>query len=753
MNTENPTPAGPAAEMQPHIGPVFDIKRFIWLRTPMMVVIALCLAIPSVIAAWFLVPVGYTATAQIQLLAQEPYVLSKASDGTPYNTYVSTQVNLITGNPVLSRVLDVPEIRSLPIIARQEDPRQFLKQSVHVQTSRGSEILVITCSMKKKEPAVRVLEEVVEAYMNYAMSDEASTGNERLAWLTQERDARQLELEAQLRKIMELQSTMGIPMVGQTPFETGEAELYNENLAEAEKELEEVQKAYKEANAQLSLIEGFIEEGARRPIFDLGVEDRVGTDARVSALRGEVVRLQAERASMKDVAKDNLPSRKLDEKRLANLRENLAEVELMVRREVLESMRTQQARNVDLHEKAVGEAQERVDKSKAVVEEYNGRIDSTVKQYAELQDLESKAAETRRILEEVGNNISKISVESNAPSRVRLIAPASVPGGGPDYMPRFMAMAVALVGSVGAAGAAGIVRELLDQQVRSSQDLARLTDLPVIATIPHLDEDAMPESVELARVVEQVPQSTMADAYRRVLARLLHPDRARNEAKTLLVVSPTRGDGKSSLACNLGIALARAGRRVLLVDVCYRRSSIEENFGLTPDEGLSEILGLRTTTTQPIRATGVRRLYVLGPGLSTEDLPGRLASRKMGEFLEQVGEQVDHIIVDTQPWLIMADARLITPIVGNVLVAVGARVSTLGMVRRCLQELREVDANVIGLVLNGVRRTVGGYMKENQNIYYGYGHESSNGHSNGKLNASVAAKAAAEPSEAPHEVN
>ena len=716
----------PAPDMPvtPSAGFVLDPKRFLWLRGPMVLAIALCIGIPAVLAAWFLVPVGYTANAEIRFLVTQPFVLTMEKTATSYTQFVNTQIGLITGTTVLSRVLDNADIRDIPSLAAESAPLEYLKKRVSARVLRGSEIVSVTCSMPDRDDARRVLEEVVSAYMNYAVGEEASAGAGRLAMLTQERDARQLELEAQLKKVRDLQSALGIPIVGETPLDTGEAQLYNERLAQAEEDLAKAQGAQTKAQAQIASIDGILEHVSKdKPVYEFGVEERVSADARVSVLRQEVVTIQSSLAGMAQLEQEKLPQRTKDEKRLESLREHLALVQLDVRREVLASIRTRQLQQLEMLADGVEEAQQRVEKFKQLVEGYRGRLGSTTDQFVQLEDLKAKAAETRGMLEAVRRSIGDISVESNAPGRVRIAAPATVPGGGPDYTPRLMLMAIALAASVGLALALGLWRELADQQVRSSQDLARLTLLPIIATIPHAREDSLPDSADMAHLIEHRPQSVLADAYRRVLARMLYPDMEQSEMRTLMVVSPTRGDGKSSLTSNLGVALARAGRRVLLVDLSYRRPTLEKHFDVSNGEGLAEILNGQTSAEQAIQSTRVGGLFVLGPGLDTDDLAGRLGSRDMAHFLEYAADQFDRVIIDTPAWLIMADAKLIAQLVGGVLVVVGSEASTLGMVRRCLRELDEVKANVVGLVLNGARSTVGGYMKKNRELYYGYGHD------------------------------
>ncbi len=708
----------------PQFGSMMDIKRFLWTRVPVMVIVAVCVAIPAVTAAWFLVPVGYTASVELRFLATAPFVLSREDMQTPYDKFLSTQISLITGNAILSRVLDAPAIRELPAVAGAGDPLEYLKKRVAARVQRGSEIVAITCTMPDKDAAQRILQEVVSVYMNYAMGEEAIVGSDRLATLIKERDARQIELDAQLKRIGDLQASLGVPIVGQTPLETGEGQLYNERLAKAEEDLAKAENQQREAQSQLIQIEGLIRSAAKNaPIYDFGVEDRVSSDGRVSTLRQEMVMTQTRVALMIEAQQENSPQIKVEQRRLASLKDSLADLELVVRKEALESLRTQKTLQLTVITKEVEEAQARATKFKELTEGYKERLKNTTDQFAQLEDLKSKAAETRRTLEAVRNSIATINVESNAPARIRLAAPVTVPGSGPNYQPRFMAMFLALAMSAGLGFGVGLLLELADQQVRSSQDLARLTKLPVIATIPHASEDGLTEKAHTQLPTEKAPFSILADEYRRVLARLLYPGPEIASAKSFVVVSPSRGDGKSTLTANLGVALARAGRRVLIVDVSYRRPTLEKRFDMQENAGLAEILNRTKSPEQVIRFARVPGLFVLGPGKDTVTLSGRLASRRMAKFLNFAAERFDHVIIDTPPWLLMADAKLITPLVDGVFVVVGSGVSSTGMVKRCLRELQEVRANIVGVVLNGARRSPGGYMAKNRRLYYGYEHD------------------------------
>ncbi len=776
IENRDSTPPYGNGSMLPDAELVFDLRRFVWLRGPKMLAIALCVSIPSAIVCCLLVPVFYTATAEFRFLSQEPFVLDAGEEDTPYDQFVGTQIGLMTGSTVLNRVLDSQEIREIPELAQAVDPFSYLVNRVSTRAERRSELVTVTCSMRDREAAQTVLEMIVEEYLDYTMGEESSSGEARLEMLTNERAIRTVELEAQLRNIRELQSSLQIPIVGETPLDTGEARLYKEEHARAQEDVGKSQNALQSGETKLVSVEKLLANASRgNAIYEFGVEDRVNTDTRVSVLLAQVAAVQARLAETAQTQQDNLPQRQNTKKELASLEAHLATITLEVRKEVLQSMRTIQAQELETLRMNLVEAEKRSNKYGALVESYNEGLTITTDQFVRLEDLKAKADESRRVLEDVRSKIGAIAVESKAPARIRLAAPAKVPGGGPDQTPRIMAifLCFAIGGSLGLAF--GIWRELADQRVRSISVLSRLTSLPVFAAVPAASEDLLPDDINLALVTDEAPLSVLADAYRSILARVLNHDSELSLQKalaamgpahvngnntynltnlrpdaadaghyvfegfptmsqgntlapggtpfagtTLAVVSPTQGDGKSTLTCNLGISLARTGRRVLIVDLSYRRPEIEALFGLPEQEGLVEVLNEKLAAVEAIQSTHIGGLFVLGPGLASGDLVGRFGSRDMSLFLEHAKKHFDHVILDTTPWLIMSDAKLITPLVESALVVVGAESSTLGMARRCLREIAETKTDVVGVLLNHARSEAGGYMRKNQSIYYGY---------------------------------
>ncbi len=700
------------------VGPALNFKRLLWLRSPLMIAVAALVAIPGAIAAWFVVPANYTASADIRFLATMPRVIedSRRDLGTPYDKFLNTQISLITGNTILSRVADDPAIRALPSVAAQPDALEFLKDLVKVSVQRNSEMATLTCSLPDRNAAKAILERVVKEYMDYALGAEASAGGERLSVLTKERDARQVELESQLRQITELQSSVGMPVSPENgALDTREGELYRENLIKAEEEASKAGSQLADVDAQLAQVKAIQEKNKKSPdalIYDMGIEERVSADARVSTLRQDLARQEASIAVTTQRQVADSPLRKEEEKRLETTKSSVTSLERTVRASAIGSMLAQYQQQRDGLAKASEEATDRVTKLRQQLDEYTQRAQKAADRLGEIAELQRKAASTRDLLDGVRKEITDINIESKAAARVQLASQATVPDGGPDYKIRLMCMMIVVCMSLGLGGGVGLLRELTDQHVREPEDLMRVTRLPVIATIPHASEDRETRGAEVAMIAADHPSSAMAEEYRRVMARVLYPEDCSVEIKTMAVAGPTCGDGRSSVACNVAISLADASRRVLLVDLNARTPRIEQIFKLQPSRGVTELLHGEASPEETIRMTAFEHLCILGPGMDAEDLSGRLASREMVRFMEWAEEEFDHVIMDTPATSMASDAKFLAPLVDGVLVVVGSSVSSLAMVRRCLREVELVGANVIGIVLNGVRSKRGGALRE-----------------------------------------
>ncbi len=284
-------------------------------------------------------------------------------------------------------------------------------------------------------------------------------------------------------------------------------------------------------------------------------------------------------------------------------------------------------------------------------------------------------------------------------------------------LPIVMSIAVGL----GLALSLGIafLREMLDTSVRSPRDIARVGQMNLLGMIPHDEDDPQSAGTPLATVIFQAPHSMMAEQFRQVRTRLQHAA-SLDTTRSILVTSPSPGDGKSIVASNLAAGLALNGRRILLVDCNFRRPEIHNIYGQPNEAGLGNILQDISAFEGAVRPTQVPNLDILPSGPKPANATELLESQALIDFIERALEEYDHVIFDSGPMLVVSETVALAPRVDGVVTVVRARANSRGLLQRMRDGLRQVKAEHLGVVLNAVRSQAGGYYGRNIRSYYEY---------------------------------
>lgn len=702
-----------------------NLKRMVRMRGPLMAAVAVGLMIPLSIAVWLVVPREYEATSAIQFKPSRQPVL-RSTEGTAvssdYVTYVETQKELIKGNSVLERVAQQPQIRELSIIASQRDARLFLKRRVKAQLAPGSELVQVSFSSNDRNAALLVVRTVVEEYLKQATASEKVTNEQITRQLMEERDT----LE---NKVAELRSSVdkrlrNIGGLVTNSSEGGDAEMRSifDNLSKAQADVTTAENQVEQLESQVGQLEEIVarsKNAPQEPVYEFGIEESLNTDNAVQVKTQQLAATDARLAELREKYLEGSPYLTAQTEARNSMEKELARSQGEARARIAQSRLEMTKLDLERARKTVDDAKARTANFTTLLDTHTQKSLEIMQAMASVKDEEQALDYARLDLRDVQEKIRMLHIESRAPSTITVSESAQAPEF-PDYNRRLKMLALVFMGSCMAGATAGLWRELTDQQIRTAQDLGYISDLPLIALIPHTESDKLPAKVRAASVMARHPESVSANEYRRVLTRIIYPPEGSAELNTVLITSPMRGDGKTSLACNLAMALAQANRRVLLLDICSRRPSIEAAMGLSAGAGLSEILSGSMEAGQAIRTAGHANLSVLGPGMGEAGVVGQLASRDIVSFLEQAEHMFEHVIIDSPPVLLMADAKLLAPVVDGVIVTVGVGVSTLGMAQRCLNDLQQLGTNIVGVVLNGLRYEPGGYMRTNLDSYYNY---------------------------------
>jgi len=257
--------------------------------------------------------------------------------------------------------------------------------------------------------------------------------------------------------------------------------------------------------------------------------------------------------------------------------------------------------------------------------------------------------------------------------------------------------------------AAGFVfgRDALDNTIKSADEVTRSLKLPVLGIIyKHTSKDYP--------ITQTEPRSPTSDAFRSLRTNLQYAD-VDHPIRSILVTSPTSAEGKSTVSANLAVVLAQADNKVTLIDADFHRPVIHERMNLSNTRGLTTLLGrpqiFFEDILQPARVGG---LSVIAAG---EFIPPNateiLASKKMAVTLEMLLHDNGMVVLDAPPVLPVADAKILAPLVDGVLLVVQPGRTTLDATRQAVENLRRVNARVLGIVLNNVNLKASGY-----NYYY-----------------------------------
>ncbi len=271
--------------------------------------------------------------------------------------------------------------------------------------------------------------------------------------------------------------------------------------------------------------------------------------------------------------------------------------------------------------------------------------------------------------------------------------------------------------------------ERSDTRVRTTEELTQLLDRPALG------------SVWQAKLTEELidPAETNPDAEAyRILRTNIGFAAIDNPLRTILITSAITGEGKSSIAANLAIFMAKAGRNTLLVEADFRRPGLSERFGLPADTmGLSNAIleftsspvgrGLterqstpssapRSPTFMPslarvsldrfIYATDVPNLYIMPTGPKPPNPSELLDSKAMQRFLTALNnyEDVEMVIFDAPPLLNLSDARILASKLDGTIVVVDSTRCKKGYLKQVKALLEQAGAKVLGCVVNKLPR-------------------------------------------------
>ncbi|WP_299953629.1 polysaccharide biosynthesis tyrosine autokinase [uncultured Modestobacter sp.] len=239
-----------------------------------------------------------------------------------------------------------------------------------------------------------------------------------------------------------------------------------------------------------------------------------------------------------------------------------------------------------------------------------------------------------------------------------------------------------------------VLRETLDTRVRDVSRVEAVTDAPVLGAVPRLPG----ESGHLLALADD-PRGGLAEVFRQ-LSTNVEFLRVGDAPVSLLVTSSLPGEGKSTVAANLALALAEVGHRVVLVDADLRRPSVAQRLGLEGEAGLSTVLLGRVEYEDVRQEWGGSGLHVLTAGAIPPNPVQLLSSSRMADLMSTLESRYDVVVVDSAPVLPVTDALVLSRHATGTLLVVNSRALRRAQLTETLRRLDHPGTRLLGVVVN-----------------------------------------------------
>src|SRR5579859_1057874 len=303
------------------------------------------------------------------------------------------------------------------------------------------------------------------------------------------------------------------------------------------------------------------------------------------------------------------------------------------------------------------------------------------------------------------------TTQKGATNTLSLIEPAPLPTTpiGPSKL-----LIVGLAAGIGLALAvvAAFGMEALDDSLQSGDDVKQLIKAPILAQIGEMSQSGV-----RGIYVADHPLSVVTEAFRSLRTNLEFAAVGR-PLKTLLVTSAGPGDGKTRVASNLAVMMAKGGKRVILLDADLRKPGIHETFSLSNSKGLSDVFLGSLNVVNVINPSEDENLGVITGGTPPPNPAELINSAKMDDILASLQERADVVVIDAAPFL-LADAWVLAAKVDAVLLVVRPRYTHRRAVRAMMEQMNRSGAQVAGVVLNRIVRSPQQYSVGSMQSYYG----------------------------------
>ncbi|NQT00579.1 MAG: polysaccharide biosynthesis tyrosine autokinase [Planctomycetes bacterium] len=689
-------------EMPPGVGLMSEsLVRIIW-RSRWIVLLATVAALGAAFVYIAKATPIYTSTSRIYVEQSGPKILTEAEGiMTQSKNYLYTQAELLRSTPILSSTLDTPGVRRMKIFDSIDNPIAYLKKGLEVSVGKKDDIISISSDSPEPVEAAQLVNTIVDSYITYHATRKRSTTGEVLKILQTEKIKRDEELIQKLKAMMNykkentalaFESSRGNVILNML-------ERLSEAVTQAQFQTLETKAVYeimKSMETDPTRLKQFVETEKAKGWYSSTANER-------TRLMTELDRLQLQIGDLGRQVTPGHPSMQALQSKIDKVDKQLDDFDRQFAEDQLA-----------IAEQQYLAAKEKEEHIFSYFEEHRQEAISLNEQLAQYTILQSDWEQTKKLCDILFDRIKEINVTEDVGALNISILEAAHRADKPSSPQKARIMAIALVLGLMLGGGLALLRDWMDQKLHSAEEISAVLGMPVLGIVPSMSKRQSVAS--RGQKVQQDSHSPWAEAYRTIRTAVFFGV-PKDEAKTILVTSPAAGDGKTTLVSNLGIAMAQAGQKTLILDADFRKLMQHKIFEVSNnDKGLSNVLAENMTLEKVIRQTTVRGLELLTCGPEVPNPSEILNSESFAKLLKLLSSKYDRVIIDSPPVMPVTDSQILSAICDITLLVLRAEKSTRKLSRQARDGLISVGAHILGAIVNDVSK------KSDYGYYGGYGY-------------------------------
>jgi capsular exopolysaccharide synthesis family protein len=670
-------------------------------------------------------PKIYEATCQVIIEPMAPQVLPGSKDVVELGTgsfwankeFYETQYRIIQSTSVGQRTAEKLGLQYDPDYVGAVGPAHDLAAlgrtiaaQLAVKPLKDSRLALITVSDRKPQRAALIANTVADTYIEYNLDYKLEGARSAMAWLAEQESDLKRQLEQSELKLYQYKKDRNLLAVSLDDKQS----MLSQNLANVNSKLTELHIRLLEMDAKRKMI-----ERARNNIGEEETLPEIREKGTIEKLRDTYVQLQKDYADLSSRYGSEHPKMKALQGQMDSIKKNYEQ-------EVDGVLAT--------FEKTYQEHLDNERSLKALMEQQKKEAIELSKIEVEYKPLQRAAEQEDKMYGIIASRQKEIDITGPMKTNnVRVLERAIVPGV-PVRPKPVQNLLLGLMLGLGTGIALAFAIEALDNTLKTQQDVEQFLGTPVLGLVPIIGVapggEALQEGDNLRERDLGVfldPKSVAAECCRSIRTNILFmsPDRP---LKIMVVTSPSPQEGKTTSAINLGVTMAEAGGRVLIVDTDMRRPRLHRSFGVPNQTGISTVIVGKATLEEAIKRTDVPNLDVLTCGPVPPNPSELLHTDRFGAVLAECAALYDRIILDSPPTSAVTDPAVLGNLADGVVLVIKAGETTREAAMHARRQLATAKARLFGVIVNAIdfSNPAYGYEYYYRN-YYRYGYTYGNG--------------------------